>query len=202
ADSASVTIASSGVFDLGGNTETIHVLNMTAGQISGSGGTLVLGDDVVINAAAAVSATIAPTGNLGGGTRTFTVADRAAVRDLVVSGNIMNGSLNKAGAGRMDVKTVRVGSGNLTISAGLLRLLDDSTAAGVSVVNVLSIAAGGKLDLRDNKLISHGSPVGTLSGAAYTDVTGRIAAGRGGGSRNGSTGISTSETTATTGRLT
>jgi hypothetical protein len=98
----------------------------------------------------------------------------------------------------VDVKHVR--AGDLTISAGTVRVLDNSTATGVSVVSALSIASGAKLDLRNNKLIARTASAGTWNGTSYTGVSALIAAGRNGNTLplwDGTTGIITSMTDAT-----
>src|SRR5207244_5964371 len=111
-------------------------------------------------------------------------------------------AITKTGAGVLAVNNIR--AGNLTVNAGALRVLPNSTATGVSKLNALSIAAGAKLDLTDNKLITT-SAVGTLgSGNTYTGITGLIQSGR-----NGNTlplwdgnGIVTSQSSATGGSFT
>ena len=56
-------------------------------------------------------------------------------------------------------------------------------------------SAGGKIDLRDNKLIVSGATAGSWDGSAYTGVTGLIASGYNGGTQDGS-GIMTSQSAA------
>jgi hypothetical protein len=73
-------------------------------------------------------------------------------------------------------------------------------ASGVSRIDVLTIAVGGRFDLQDNKLITP-SPVGTFNGTFYTDVSGLIRSGRNGGGWTGS-GIVTSQSSATSGNFT
>jgi len=77
----------------------------------------------------------------------------------------------------------------LNIASGSLKL----AAAGnrTLVVDTLTINASGRLDLSDNALIVTAGDIGSWDGAAYTGITGYIAAGRGDGSWNGN-GIVTS----------
>ena len=104
-------------------------------------------------------------------------------------------AVTKGGAGTLAVNQIR--SGALAINAGTLKVLPNGTASGVSTVAALSIAAGAKLDLSDNALITS-SPTGTWNGAAYTGVAGLIDSGRGeNGLWDGGGGIVTSDTRAT-----
>jgi hypothetical protein len=123
---------------------------------------------------------------------------------LTLSGDMSgSGNLTKTGPGRADVKHVR--AGDLTISDGTIRVVDNAQATGVSVINNLSISGTGKLDLRNNKLIARSAPVGTWNGTSYTDVSQLIAVGRNGNTTplwDGASGIITSLTDATTGNFT
>ena len=106
-------------------------------------------------------------------------------------------AVTKTGAGVLAVNNMR--SNSLDVQGGTLRVLPDSTAAGVSKVAALTIADGAKLDLTDNKLIT-ASPAGTWNGVdAYTGVAGLVDAGRGNAGNalwDGATGITTTDTRA------
>ena len=67
----------------------------------------------------------------------------------------------------------------------------DSTAAGVSRINNLTIGTEAKLDLKRNKLITE-TPVGTFSGGAYDGVHGLVKRAYGQGAWAGN-GLTTSE---------
>ena len=69
----------------------------------------------------------------------------------------------------------------LTINGGQVTISPNGSAAGTSRVANLSISAGGRLDLTNNKLIVAGGDVGSFVGSSYTGVTGLIAGGRNGG---------------------
>jgi hypothetical protein len=105
-------------------------------------------------------------------------------------------TLLKTGGGTFQTNRVR-GNG-LTVSAGTVQMLPDTSAAGVSRVNILTLAPGASLDLSANKLITTVTPVGSWNGSAYTDITGLIASGRNTGGWGGS-GIVTSQSLATGG---
>jgi hypothetical protein len=107
-------------------------------------------------------------------------------------------TLTKAGLGTLAVNNVRATS--LAINSGAVKILPDSSAAGVSKVTTLTLAGGSKLDLTNNKLVT-ASAAGSWNGSAYTGVAGLIQSGRNGGGWTGS-GIVTSMTDATSGNLT
>src|SRR5439155_26637997 len=147
------------------------------------------------------SHTIASPLVLSAANTTFAVTPAASV--LTVSADLSAGAsaITKTGAGTVQFKNVRAAS--LNVSGGTVAILADGTAAGVSKVTTLTLGAGAKLDLRDNKLITAGA-VGTLSGNTYSDVTGLIQSGRNAGvsGKWSGSGIVTSQTLATTGNLT
>jgi hypothetical protein len=109
--------------------------------------------------------------------------------------------LTKDGAGTLIVNNLR--AVGVSINAGAVRITADSGASGVSKVGALSIAAGAKLDLNRNKLITT-SDAGTWNGTAYDGITGLIAAGRGDNAAPlwDGAGIITSQSDATAGNLT
>ena len=138
-------------------------------------------------------------------TASLSFADNAqvsvAARSTLTASNLQASAVTllKTGAGTFQANRVR-GNG-LTVSAGIVQMLPDSSAAGVSRVNNLTIAAGATLDLNANKLIATVTPVGSWNGSAYTDITGLIASGRNTGGWGGS-GIVTSQSLATSGNYT
>jgi autotransporter-associated beta strand protein len=111
----------------------------------------------------------------------------------------------KGGTGLLSIKNVR--SGGLALVAGTLKILPSGGAAsGVSNVRTLTLPAGTKLDLTDNKLIT-AAAIGSWNGSAYTGVSGLTQSGRNGGppaagNWAGSSGIVTSQTQATTAGVT
>jgi hypothetical protein len=93
---------------------------------------------------------------------------------------------------------------SMTINAGTLRLSQNGTSANTSVVSGLTINAGGKLDVTNNKVVvksTAAATFGSWNGTAYTGIQGLIQAGRADGSWSGD-GIVTSMTDATTSVLT
>jgi hypothetical protein len=99
-------------------------------------------------------------------------------------------AITKTGAGQLIVNRIRAGS--LRIAAGLVKVPADSTSAAVSRVPSLTIDAGAKLDITDNKfIVASADKTGSWSGTSYTGVSGMIQSGRNGGDWSGS-GIVTS----------
>jgi hypothetical protein len=100
--------------------------------------------------------------SLGGGVRDFTVADGANEIDLQTGAAFSNGTLNKLGAGTMVLNgpataAVTVGAGTLagtgtvnsqtTINGGAILNPGTPSSAGTFTTNVLTVAAGGALNL-------------------------------------------------------
>jgi hypothetical protein len=92
--------------------------------------------------------------------------------------NLQPGTLNlsKSGAGTLVVNNLRAGA--LAIDGGTVRVVPGGGPEGVSRVSSVTVAAGAKLDLTDNRLIVTAQGVGAWNGAAYSGVTGMIANGR------------------------
>ena len=111
----------------------------------------------------------------------------------VTLGAIDPGPLTKSGNGTLSVARLD-NLPSVTVSTGTLQISSNGQASGVSRVAALSIAAGAKLDLSDNHLITQ-QPLGSWNGTQYSDVAGMIASGRSGASWTGS-GIITSQAAA------
>jgi autotransporter-associated beta strand protein len=123
---ANVTTYADGWFYMGGSAQTVASITMTGGTVNIEGGcTLTLAGNATTLANAS-AATISGDLSLGGGTRTFTVADGAAASDLLISAAITNGALTKAGAGTMQLGGVNTFSGQVEIAAGTLQVAADA----------------------------------------------------------------------------
>ena len=126
-------------------------------------------------------------------------------------------TLTKNGVGTgndLEVQNIRATA--LTVNAGRVTVTPNSLASGVSVLRNPNSAAltvsGTLLDLTNNKLILSDSnsvanpsqTTGTWDAGSsmYTGVTGLVATGRNGGGWAGTSGIITSQTSATTGNFT
>jgi hypothetical protein len=97
--------------------------------------------------------------------------------------------VNKTGLGTLVVN--RVAGKGLHVLAGRVRVAQNGSAAGVSVLNSVSVAAGAALDLTNNALVVRGTDGGYWNGTNYTGVSGQVQSGLNRGTWNGS-GIITS----------
>jgi hypothetical protein len=121
----------------------------------------------------------------GGGTKFFEGGSTGVLGALETTGS----TVVEAGAA---VTAEHVREASLTVR-GAAQVLPSGggTSGGTSRVGALDVAAGGTLDLTDNKLIVAGGDLGTFSGSIYTGITGWVQQGRDGGAWDGS-GIVTS----------
>jgi hypothetical protein len=78
----------------------------------------------------------------------------------------------KKGAGALNVDSVRAAS--LNVQAGVVNVIASYGGATASKVSSLTIAAGTKLDLADNKLVVTGANVGSASGGIYSGIQGLV----------------------------
>ncbi|MEO6435475.1 MAG: endonuclease, partial [Tepidisphaeraceae bacterium] len=119
---------------------------------------------------------------------------------LLVNGGVVTSGID--GGSNLAVNVVPTGAVTFNASQHL-RGLDVNGAqvtlaqngGRVIATNSLSVTGGGKVDLKNNKLIARNSSVGTWTGATYTDVAGLIKSGRNNGAWNGP-GLVTSQTDA------
>jgi autotransporter-associated beta strand protein len=137
--------------------------------------------------------------DLGGGSRTITVANGAAAVDLLIAVPILNGSLGKAGPGTMRLTAASTFSGSTTIQQGTLQLAHPSALAA----SKLTPLVGGLLSLTPNLQATVGGlapiagglvDVGTgmitvASGLSASDLVTALQSGRGEGWWTGSSGI-------------
>ena len=107
-----------GTLNLNDNSDTIGALVLTGGTVETETGTLTLGGNITTNAAG-TPATISGFLNLGGATRTVTVASGT---DLIISADISGGEfgLTKAGTGTLTLSGVNTYTGTTTVIAGAL----------------------------------------------------------------------------------
>jgi len=123
--------------------------------------------------------------------------------DSTVNGNIYNqfaSSLVKT-FGNVTLNGGIANAGTVNIApGGLLRLGASGNGSRFIQVQTLTIGAGARLDIGDNKLILKDA-IGSWTGSAYTGVTGVIVSGRNGGNWSGN-GIVTSQSFATTSNFT
>lgn len=166
------------------NGVSVGSLTMRDAQIN-SGLTVTLDGNVAFDGVNNGTATIAGNLNLGGASRTFTVANGSAATDMSVSGTVSNGDLIKAGAGSLSLSADNSGwSGGTTINAGTLTTgHDNALGSGSATVN-----SGGILAVGDGLIVTNDITVasgGILAGNSST-FTGTIG---GNGTLSGSIAI-------------
>ena len=160
--------------------------------IAGTSGTTA---SIITNSGTAASGRL----DLGGGSRTITVANGAAAVDLLIAVPILNGSLGKAGPGTMRLTAASTFSGSTTIQQGTLQLAHASALAASKLTplvgGVLSLtpslqATVGGLAPSAGGLVDVGTGVITVaSGLSASDLVTALQSGRGDGSWTGSSGI-------------
>lgn len=134
-----VTVNSSGLFDLNGFAESIGNLQLNSGVVNG--GTLRFSGSVA-SSAQPIASLVSSTIDLSASTTVFNVADGVASEDLLMSGTIDNGSLMKSGTGLMRLAGSGANSASFAQISGGTLLLDK--APGVDAVGgtVLGIGDG------------------------------------------------------------
>jgi autotransporter-associated beta strand protein len=113
-------------FTLGGGTLTFNTINLMPDSTTPA--KIIITGNVSLNALANVTATIAKGAgsgssglvDLGGGNRSWNVANGSADVDLSVNVPVSNGALSKTGLGTMRLGVANTYSGGTTISAGTL----------------------------------------------------------------------------------
>lgn len=148
-DTSTVTVGAGGTFDLNGHSDTVSALVMNGGTVTTGTGTLVLGGDITSNATAA-TATISGNLDLGGQTRTVTVAPGTAVEQLIIAANVSGGGLTKAGTGALVLSGNNTYAGLTTVNAGVLDV-QSSTALGSTAGRTI-VAAGATLEIEGTGL--------------------------------------------------
>jgi autotransporter-associated beta strand protein len=138
---------------------------------SASPGKIVMNGNVTINPLANATATItngSGSGNpgwidLGGGTRSFSIANGTGEVDFSANIAVANGALTKTGAGTMRLNAANTYTGGTTVSAGRL-LVNNATGSGTGSGSVM--VDGGAL-----------GGTGTIAGAVTILAAGTIAPG-------------------------
>src|SRR5205823_425822 len=106
-----------------------------------------------------------------------------------------SGNLTKSGAGVLLLANSPSYGGSTIVSGGILRLANGAGNNRVLKTTGITVSSG-QLDVTDNKLIVSGAAsASTFSGGSYGGVAGLVAAGRNGGTWDG-TGIITSQSNA------
>lgn len=162
ADTAIVSVGPGATFDLNGRSDKVGGLVLTGGAVATGTGVLVLGGNVTSNAASSTS-TITGALDLGGLTRTFTVAHGSAAEDLVLAANVSKGAIAKAGAGAMVLSGNNTYAGLTSVNGGVLDV-QSSTALGSAAAGT-TVAAGATLEVEPATGLSFADALTLGSGA-------------------------------------
>ena len=160
-DAATVTVNDGAVLGLNNFDDQIGTLTMTGATVATGTGTLTLGDNVTTNSAATTSV-ISGNLDLGGATRTFTVANNAQLDpDLTISANISGtgAGLTKLGANsQLLLSGNNTYDGTTTISAGAIEIASNNalgaSSAGTVVSSGFSLALLGGITVAEPFTIS------------------------------------------------
>jgi autotransporter-associated beta strand protein len=158
-------VGSGGMLSVSGGTTTIDQATFNAGSaldFAGAGtftvGSLILNADVTYTGMAGMGLlngkTGAPAINLGGATRSFTIADGSAATDLRVALPISNGNLTKEGLGTLELTGNNAGfTGIVTINNGYLLLSANNQLGASGVTTGQTTTTGGTVRLSGSNLV-------------------------------------------------
>jgi autotransporter-associated beta strand protein len=189
-------LESSPLLDLNGFSETIGAIILGSNNTSGNADQEVsivdsaAGTTAVLTVGGTISyragnnppalngqATISANVNTGVTTRTISVGDGSGAVDLLISGELTGGAIDKTGLGVLSVSKPKY-SGNTTVSAGVLRLGAVNSNNEAANITIAATGATLNLDYVGNStvggLVITGSPVltsGTYGGTEGPGVT-------------------------------
>jgi autotransporter-associated beta strand protein len=166
ADTAAVTVKTSGLLNLANNSDTIGALNLSGASVTTGTGTLTLGGNVLVSGDSSISGNL----GLGAAARTFTVNSGVTLTvTAAVSGSL---GLTAAGGGTLVLSGADSYSGGTTLSAGTLAA-GSNTALGTGTLTVKAgttlAASGGAVTLANAVTLAGNATIGgsqalTLSG--------------------------------------
>jgi len=156
-----VTVSASGLFELAGHVETISNLSLTGGNIttgpSSSGLLRVMGD--IVSNPSGLPATISGRMDLGGGMRSFKVADGTATADLSIIAIISNGGITKSGEGKLRLLGNLYAGGTVLAQGGLILASDFALGSGMLIMDGGTIEAEGAPTLNNAVVIEQPAAV-------------------------------------------
>lgn len=164
-DTATVTIATGGTLNLSGRNDKVGGLVLNGGAVTTGTGTLILGGNITSNAASG-PATLSGALDLGGMTRTVTVAHGTAAEDLVLAATVSNGGLTKAGPGALVLSGNNTYAGLTMVSAGVLDV-QNASALGTAASGT-TVAAGATLEIESDNgvFFTDALTLGSAAGSA------------------------------------
>ena len=143
----------------GGGTTTFYnpITNAAAGDISVAAGSAVVFLGAVTGA-----------GTLSGSGTKFFADGSSSLAALDSPGDSVVESPAQVSTGHVRERSLDV--------HGTMRVVQNGTASGTSRVNAITVGSGGRMDLKDNKLIVAGAnSAGSFNGTTYTGLSGLIA---------------------------
>ncbi|HEY1190221.1 MAG TPA: autotransporter-associated beta strand repeat-containing protein, partial [Gemmata sp.] len=184
ADGSNITEASGATLNLNNFSDTIGTLDLTGATVATGSGTLTLGGNVTTNASSTTSF-ISGNLDLGGATRTFTVADGSAGTDLTVSASISGtgaGIIKAGGGSAMALSGDNTYDGTTTVSTGGVIVGHanalGATTAGTTVASGATLGFQGSLSFAAEPMTITGNGVGNLgalwSSSGTNTLTGSI----------------------------
>jgi autotransporter-associated beta strand protein len=139
----------------------------------------------------------APAGIAGAGNF---ILGSGSTSTLTLTGNLSYSGTTTVNAGTLNLQTSLPNTSSVTVAGGNVILASNGSFNRVIRTGSISIAAGSKVNIDNNKMILTSQSVGSWNGSAYTGVTGLVASGYGPNQDfGGTTGIVTTQTTATGG---
>lgn len=169
------------IFTVGGGTLAFNTINLMPHGTSPA--RMAVTGNANFNPLANATATIARgagAGNSGlvdlsGGNRILNVGNGSAAVDLSVEVPIVNGGLNKAGAGTMRLTSANTYSGGTTVSAGTL-LVNNTAGSGTGTgsVTVNSGTLGGTGSISGSVIVNSGGRVAPGASAGILDIGGGV----------------------------
>jgi autotransporter-associated beta strand protein len=170
-DGTAITV--SGQLDLNGQTLLVGSLTLADGTVTTGSGLLTLGGDIT-SQAAATTAVISGRLDLGGHTRTVSVADGTAEPDLLISA-VISGShgegLIKTGDGTLVLTGINTYTGTTEVRAGTLVLNGSLANSAVTVDSTGTLAgsgATGSLTVGPGGMVGQGGGTGPSNGGGGT----------------------------------
>lgn len=170
-----IHINDSGLLDLNGISDSVGGINLVGGRIDTGAGTLGLFNTVNATSSTNFPALIFGNVELNGPSRAFSVSAGGFIPDLFVGARVSNGGLSKNGGGSMTLANSNFFTGQILVTEGELRLLDDfaagTTNGGVLLLGNSSLSLEGGLAVGAESLVLNNNVPGATVLNSAADVT-------------------------------